>query len=160
MGQVSYSQTIKATPEQLWAIISDVTRLPDWAYRDGQFPYPVEGKYGSDQQEGVGTIWIGVSADQQEATQKITAWDPPKKLVYELQEAKNAPLLMTQINRYELEPTSDGTQISWTVDWELTGDFSFAKLLARFTVGGSFEEMIVGSLENLQTLVEGNQPDG
>ena len=102
--RVVHSQQINATPEQVWAVLSDVTRLPDWAYKDGRFPYPVEGKYGSDQTEGEGTVWIGVSADGQVATQKITAWNAPHKLAYELQETENAPLQMAQTNTFELEP--------------------------------------------------------
>lgn len=154
MGHVSYSEEIKATPEQVWAILSDVTRLPDWAYKDGRFPYPVEGKYGSDQQEGTNTIWIGVSADGQVARQKIVAWDPAKKLAYELQETENAPLEMAQTNIFSLEPAGQNTKISWNVDWELTGGFSLSSLLIRFTANGAFEEMMAGSLENLKHLVE------
>jgi uncharacterized protein YndB with AHSA1/START domain len=154
MGHVSYSEEIKATPEQVWTILSDVTRLPDWAYKDGRFPYPVEGKYGSDQKEGSDTIWIGVSADGQVATQKIIAWEPGKKLTYELQETENAPLEMAQTNTFRLEPAGQNTNISWNVDWELTGGFSLSSLLIRFTANGSFEEMMAGSLENLKRLVE------
>ena len=122
--RVVHSQQINATPEQVWAVLSDVTRLPDWAYKDGRFPYPVEGKYGSDQTEGEGTVWIGVSADGQVATQKITAWNAPHKLAYELQETENAPLQMAQTNTFELEPGGDSTTVTWMVDWELTGGFS------------------------------------
>jgi len=153
MGQVSYSQEIKAQPEQVWAIISDVTRLPDWAYTEGRFPYPVEGNYGSEQTEGVGTVWIGKSADGQIATQKITAWEPTKKLAYELQATENAPLKMSQANSFELEPTTTGTKITWQVDWELTGGFSLSSLIVKFTANGSFEEMMAGSLERLQMLI-------
>ena len=154
MSQVNYSETINASPEKVWAVLTDVTRMPDWAYKEGRFPYPVEGKYGSEQTEGVDTLWIGVSSDGQSATQKITAWEAPNKLVNELQEAENAPLEMTQINTFELEPVDEQTKITWTVDWELTGGFSFSKLLMRFSGNGSFEEMIAGSLENLKKLVE------
>ena len=154
MGHVSYSELIEATPEQVWAVISDATRLPEWAYKDGRFPYPVEGKYGSDQKEGIGTIWIGVSGDGQEATQKLTAWEPPKTLSYELQEMENAALQMAQSNTFDLEPADNGTKITWSVDWELTGGFSLSSLLVRFTGNGAFEEMIAGSLENLKELIE------
>jgi uncharacterized protein YndB with AHSA1/START domain len=154
MGQVNYSETVEASTEQVWAVLADVTRLPDWAYTDGRFPYPVEGKYGSDQREGPGTIWIGVSADGQTATQKITIWEPPQKLAYELQEMEQAPLEMAQSNTFELEAVGESTKVTWTVDWELTGGFSLAKLLLRFSAGGAFEEMIAGSLENLKLLVE------
>jgi uncharacterized protein YndB with AHSA1/START domain len=154
MGHVSYAQQINAAPEQVWAIISDVTRLPDWAYKEGRFPYPIEGKYGSDQKEGVGVIWIGVAVDGQIAKQKITTWEPGKKLVYELQEMEHAPLQMSQINTLELEATGEATTVTWHVDWQLTGGFSLNSLLLRFTGNGAFEEMIAGSLENLKELVE------
>ncbi len=154
MGHVSYSETIKATPEQIWAILSDVIYLPDWAYTEGRFPYPVESKYGGDQKEGPGTIWIGVSKDGQVATQKVTVWEPGQKLVYELQEMENAPLQMSQINTFDLEASGDSTTVTWTVDWELTGGFSLSSLLIRLTGNGAFEEMIAGSLENLKLLVE------
>lgn len=154
MRYVSYSEKIEATPEQVWAILADVSRLPEWAYTEGRFPYPVEGKYGSDQQQGVGTIWIGLSADGQTAKQQITVWEPPHKLVYELQEMENAPLQMTQTNTFELEPAGDQTQVTWSVAWELSGGFSLSSLLLRFTGNGAFEEMIAGSLQNLKQLAE------
>jgi uncharacterized protein YndB with AHSA1/START domain len=154
MGQVSISEFINATPEQVWAVLADVTRMPDWAYTEGRFPYPTEGKYGSDQSEGVGTLWVGVSSDGQSATQKITVWDPPAKLVNQLQASENAPLEMTQTNTFELTTSEGQTEVTWTVDWELTGGFSLSKLLMRLTGNGSFEEMIAGSLENLKALIE------
>ncbi len=159
MGHVSYTKRIEATPEQIWAILSDVTRLPDWAYTEGRFPCPVEGKYGNDQTEGPGTIWIGVSEDGQMATQQITVWEANKKLGYELQEMDNAPLQMAQTNFFELEAAGDYTQVTWTVDWELTGGFSLSSLLIRFTGNSAFEEMMAGSLENLKQLVENETID-
>lgn len=154
MSSVHYSEQINATPEQIWTVLSDVTRMPDWTYTEGRFPYPVEGKYGSEQTEGPGTIWIGVSSDGQTATQKITGWEPGKKLVYELQGTENAPQEMTQNNTFDLETTDGQTTVTWTLDWELTGGFSLGKLLFRFTGNGAFEEMIAGSLENLKAVVE------
>jgi uncharacterized protein YndB with AHSA1/START domain len=155
MGHISYSQEIKATPTQIWAILSDVTRLPDWSYKDGRYPYPVEGRYGSDQREGAGVIWIGVATDGQVAAQKITTWEPGRKLVYELQATEHAPLKMFQKNMLELEPvSSDTTRVTWSADWKLTGGFSLNSLLIWFTGNSAFEEMIAGSLENLKALVE------
>jgi uncharacterized protein YndB with AHSA1/START domain len=154
MGHVSYSAEIDASPEQVWAVLSDVTRLPDWSYTEGRFPYPVEGKYGSDQKEGVGTIWIGVSSDGQIATQKITIWEPNQKLAYQLQATENAALEMTQTSTFELAAVNDHTRVTWSLDWELTGGFSLSKLIIRFTGNGAFEEMIAGCLENLKQLVE------
>ena len=158
MGHVSYVQEINATPEQVWKILADVTHLPHWAYKEGRFPYPVEGKYGSEQTEGVGTVWVGVAADGQVATQKITVWEPVTKLAYELQETENAPLQMAQSNTFTLEPAGSSTKVTWVVDWELTGGFSFSSLLIRFTANGAFEEMMAGSLENLKQLVEKATP--
>jgi uncharacterized protein YndB with AHSA1/START domain len=154
MSRVSYSEKIAASPDQVWAILSDVTRLPDWAYTEGRFPYPVEGKYGSDQTEGPGTLWIGVAADGQIATQKITVWEPEKKLVYELQEMEHAPLQMTQTNTFDLEAMEDGTLVTWTVDWKITAGFSLNALLMRISGDGAFEETVAGSLENLKQLIE------
>ena len=154
MGQVSYSEEIHATPEQVWAVLSNPTRLPDWAYTEGRFPHLVEGKYGSDQTEGPGAEWVGVSADGQTARQKIVVWEPDKKLVYELQDMENAAIRMEQRNTFELEPVGNNTKVIWIVDWQLKGGFSLNSLLLRLTAGGAFEEMIAGSLENLKHLVE------
>lgn len=154
MGHVSYSEEINATPQQVWSVISDVTRLPDWAYKERGQNYPVEGKYGSDQTEGVGTIWVGISADGQTATQKITAWEPPATLAYQLEAMENAALNMSQTSTFTVEPSGDGAKITWAVDWELGGGFSLNKLLLWFTGNSAFEEMIAGSLENLKALVE------
>src|SRR5262245_19779254 len=117
MGHVSCTEEIKATPEQVWVVVTDATRLPEWAYKEGRFPYPVEGRYGSEQREGLGTLWVGVSADGQMATQKIVVWEPPRQFAYELQEMANAPLQMAQMNTFELEPAGEVTKVTWRVDW-------------------------------------------
>ena len=157
--RVTFSQEIAATPEKVWQVLVDPTRLPDWAYTDGRFPYPIEGKYGGEQTEGVGTIWIGIAADGQVATQKVTAWETERQLAYELQETENAPLQMAQTNTFSLEPVDANTVVTWMVDWELTGGFSLSSLLIRFTANGAFEEMMAGSLANLKTLVEQEQAE-
>lgn len=154
MGQVSHSEQVEASPEQVWAVLTDVARLPEWAYKEGRFPYPVEGRYGSEQHKGPGAIWIGVAADGQIATQKITVWEPHQKLGYELVAMEHAPLPMSQSNTFELEPVGQATKITWTVTWELTAGFSLGKLLLRFSASNAFAEMIAGSLENLKKLVE------
>lgn len=154
MGRVSYAEEIKATPEQVWAVLADATRLPDWAFTEGRFPYPVEGRYGSEQREGVGAIWVGVSGDGQVATQKVTVWEPPHRLAYELQQMENAALQMSQLNTFDLQATANGTRVTWTVDWNLTGGWSLNAILIRLTGNGVFEEMIAGSLENLKKVVE------
>lgn len=158
MGRVSYAEEIKATPEQIWAVLADATRLPDWAFTEGRFPYPVEGRYGTEQREGVGAIWVGVSGDGQVATQKVTVWEPPHRLAYELQQMENAALQMSQLNTFDLQPTDHGTRVTWTVDWKLTGGWSLNAILIRLTGNGVFEEMIAGSLENLKKVVEAAAP--
>lgn len=158
MGRVSYAEEIKATPEQIWTVLADATRLPDWAFTEGRFPYPVEGRYGTEQREGVGAIWVGVSGDGQVATQKVTVWEPPHRLAYELQQMENAALQMSQLNTFDLQPTDHGTRVTWTVDWKLTGGWSLNAILIRLTGNGVFEEMIAGSLENLKKVVEAAAP--
>jgi uncharacterized protein YndB with AHSA1/START domain len=157
MGRVSYAEEIKATPERVWSILADPTRLPDWAFTEGRFPYPVEGRFGSEQREGIGTIWVGVSGDGQIATQKVTVWEPAYRLGYELQQMEHAALQMAQSNNFELEPTDNGTRVTWTVDWKLTGGWSLNAIIIRLTGNGVFEEMIAGSLENLKKVVEGEE---
>jgi hypothetical protein len=67
---------------------------------------------------------------------------------------ENAALQMSQICTFDLEPTTDGAHITWTVDWQLLGGWSLNALLIRLTGNGVFEEMIAGSLENLKKVVE------
>jgi uncharacterized protein YndB with AHSA1/START domain len=151
---VTYSETINASPEQVWAVLSDVTRLPDWAYKERGQNYPLEGKYGGEQHSGVGTLWVGTSADGQTATQKVTVWEPPTRLVLELQTIENSVQPMSQVSTFELEEANGATVVTWTVDWQLTGGFSLSKILIWFTGGGTFEEMMAGSLENLKQMFQ------
>ncbi|NJN94049.1 MAG: hypothetical protein HC875_08110, partial [Anaerolineales bacterium] len=53
-NRVSYAEEIKATPEQVWTVLTNVTRMPEWAFTEGRYPYPVEGRYGSEQHQGPG----------------------------------------------------------------------------------------------------------
>ena len=154
MGQLSNSILISATAQQVWAILSDVTRLPEWSYKEGRFPYPVEGRYGSDQTEGEGTLWVGIATDGQQATQKVTVWEPHHKLAFEQQATENAPLQLSQTSTFSLEPAGDQTEVTWSVDWEIGGGFSLNRLLLWFTGNSAFEEMMTGSLDNLKTLIE------
>ena len=155
MGNVTYTEEIEAAPEHVWNILTDVTRLPDWAYAEGRYPHPVEGKYGSEQTEGVGTLWIGIAADGQAATQKVTVWDPPKKLAYELLETENAALEMSQANTFEIESIGENKcRVTWNVEWAITSGFSLNSLMVRFGGNGAFEEMMAGSLEKLKALAE------
>ena len=155
MGNVTYTEEIEAAPEHVWKIVTDVTRLPDWAYTEGRYPHPVEGKFGSEQTEGVGTLWIGIAADGQTATQKVTVWEPPTKLAYELLEIENAALQMSQVNTFEIEPICDNkSRVTWNVEWALIGGFSLNSLMVRFGGNGAFEEMMAGSLEKLKALAE------
>ncbi len=154
MGQVTYSETINASPEQVWAVLADVTRLPDWAYKERGQNYPIKGSYGSEQRSGVGTIWVGTSADGQTAIQKVTGWDPPARLSFELQAMENSVQPMSQVSTFELQESNGATVVTWTVDWQLTGGFSLSKILIWFTGNGTFEEMMAGSLENLKRMFE------
>lgn len=154
MAHVSYSETINASPEQVWAILADATRLPAWAYREGSFPYPTEGRYGTEQTEGVGTVWVGVSDDGQTSHNEVIEWEPPTKLAYKLQDVENAKTPMKQTSVFTLEPAGDATKVTWDFEWELTGGFSLNSLLFRFTGNSNFEEMMAGSLENLKKIVE------
>lgn len=154
MQQIAYAQDINASPEQIWAVITDVTRLPDWAYRDGRVPYPVEGRYGTEQTEGVGTVWIGVTSNGGLATQKVTVWEPYHTLASELQRSEQAELPLAQINTLFLEPLENRTRVTWRMDWDVDSTFSLTGVMLLFAGNGIFEEMVVGSLGNLKRLIE------
>lgn len=154
MQQITHAQDINATPKQIWAVLVDVTRLPDWAYQNGRVPYPVEGRYGTEQTEGVGTVWVGVTQNGGLATQKVTAWEPYHTLAFELQPSEEAALPLSQINLLQLESLGDKTRVTWRLDWEVETGFSLTSVMLMFAGNSIFEEMIAGSLANLKQLIE------
>ena len=152
--RITCTTEINAKPEQIWPLIADVTQHPEWAYREGRFPYLVESYCDGEPIKGLGANWVDKASDGQIVRCKIVVWEPETTLVYERQRARDAPMKIAQRHMFALEPTGDKTIVLWSVVWE-PADYSWlGRRLLYFTGRDAFEEVMAGSLENLKELVE------
>lgn len=131
---ISASVDVNATPEQVWAVVSDVARMSEWSPECRRIVV-----LGSPR-SGVGTTFLGINR------RGWALW--PTTSTVERFEPNNAIAWKTQQSgatwSYELEPTASGTR--------LTG----RRELARFTLGTRLAApMIGGAASHDQELAEG-----
>jgi uncharacterized protein YndB with AHSA1/START domain len=111
MGRTaSVSRDIKASPDAVWAAISDVTRMGEWspechtcAWADGTTGPVVGGRFTGENRNG----------DKEWATEaEITASEPGKVFAFD---GVFGDLRFSHW-RYDIEPTADGCRV--TESWE------------------------------------------
>ena len=76
MGQVTCTETIQAGPDQVWAVLADVTRLPQWAYSEGRFPATVAMSRGLTMNMGRTAVLRIGSVDVVVISRHIEPFDP------------------------------------------------------------------------------------
>jgi hemerythrin-like domain-containing protein len=100
---------VEATPEQVWAVLSDVRRVPAWSHECRQVTWlddVTEGRVGA---RFKGTNRSGFARWQRPCT--ITGWEPGRRLTFETR----GPLGMDATEwTFELEPHGTGTRLTQT----------------------------------------------
>ena len=95
------SVDIAAPPEQVWALVSDLKRMPEWSPQvRRQFVL------GRGVKQGTRTFNInGQGKLRWPTTAKVVAFEPHKKLAFKIIENRT-------VWTYELEPTASGTRLT------------------------------------------------
>jgi len=133
---------IKAPVEKVWALISNVERIPEWAKG-----YTERETITSKQRTGVGTTTheIGVAFGKPyEKDFRIAEWVQKEKIVF--QSTTGWPWKGSWI----MKPTKEGTVFTYTVDFELP--FEAERLEEVFRK--RYEELLEKWVENIKNIVE------
>lgn len=144
MAIVQRNIQIKASPQEVMALLSDASRWPDWypgmTEIDITGPFPEEGGKVAFKVKSAGVSML--------ITETVLDYQPEK-----LQLLKMDGILSGHA-RWELSPEGDGTRLTTTFDYALPGGV-FGKiadaLIAKRINAKSLEE----ALRNFKALVEG-----
>lgn len=106
---VSVSREVSATPEEVWALVSDLTRMGEWSpeARGGRWAGGADGP-------SVGTVFRGRNRNglyRWRTKVTVTECDPPRRFAFRL----NIPLMGGCDWVYDIEPTGEGCRVteSW-----------------------------------------------
>jgi len=115
---VEAEATAKASPEAVWALVSDATRYPSWGpWSDGHYE-----KAGEGSPRGVGAIRVLRSTQRTglrhiTLVEKILEFEEGRRLVY-------AVIRGIPVRNYRAEvtltPSAEGTRIWWAAAWDNT----------------------------------------
>jgi len=108
---VEAEATAKASPETVWALVSDVTRYPSWGpWSDGHYE-----KAGEESPRGVGAVQVLRSAQRfmgrhTTSVEKILEFEEDRRLAYTV--IRGIPVRNYRAD-ISLEPDGSGTRIDW-----------------------------------------------
>jgi uncharacterized protein YndB with AHSA1/START domain len=117
---ISATVEMKATPEDVWEVVSDLARMPEFS--------PELRKAFVVGKPGVGANIIGINRRKAvvwPTTSKVVRWEPGRAVAWKTRESGATWV-------YELEPTGGGTSV--------TG----RRVLPRFTFGTSLLAPVIG----------------
>jgi uncharacterized protein YndB with AHSA1/START domain len=120
---ISTTVEMKASPEQVWQVVSDLRRMPEFS--------PELRKAFVVGKTGVGATIIGINCRKAvvwPTTSKVVRWEPGRAVAWKTRESGATWV-------YELEPTATGTSV--------TG----RRVLPRFTFGTSLLGPVIGGAQ-------------
>ena len=142
MDHVEKTVEIKAPPEKVWALISDLERIPEWAKG-----YTEREEITSEQRTGVGTTTheVGVAFGKRyEKDFVVTEWEEKRKIAY--RSASGWPWK----GSWTMKPTEAGTMFTFAVDFELP--FEVERLREVFRK--RYEKLLEEWVQNIKNIVE------
>ena len=143
MVRADVSTTIKRPVEDVFAVISDGRRHPQWVSSVNEMTQTSDGPI------GVGTTWHGVSkflGRRMETDQVYTEFEPNRRLTWEA----TTPFPMTFV--FTFEAVAGGTRVTQVVEAEPGGFFKLAGPLLVSAAKRQFQT----DLDNLRDLMEGD----
>ncbi len=144
---ISASVDIAADPERVWAVVSDVTRMPEWSPELRRL-YPIGGR-----RVRVGLTMVGINRRGPVAwptTSKVVRLEPQRAVAWRTRESGATWT-------YELQPTGSGTRLTGRRD--LPAFTLGTRLMAPIIggAGGHDQELATGirsTLERIKLAVE------
>jgi effector-binding domain-containing protein/uncharacterized protein YndB with AHSA1/START domain len=140
------SAVIKASPEEIFAVVNDLTRFNDWspwAKKDPKTKYSIDGV-----PTGKGAHMSWVSEKLGNGSQEIVESEPFQTVKTKLEFGEQGPSYAT----FTLQPADGGTKVVWAFDTDLGSNpvARYMGLMIEHWVGPDYDEGIA----NLKTVVE------
>jgi uncharacterized protein YndB with AHSA1/START domain len=135
--QITTNVTVNGTPEEVWAVLIDNERWPEW------FSAAKECRTTSDEPQGVGsTRWIHV--DLFKVNERFVAWDPPHRWAFTILDL-NLPGVISVVERALIKPTGEGkTEVSYTMASEVAPYLRPLVPLLRWRLSAMFAKGLAG----------------
>jgi uncharacterized protein YndB with AHSA1/START domain len=137
---------VAATPEEVWQVLTDNERWPEW------FPAAKACRTTSETAAGVGaTRWIHF--DLFKVNERYTVWEPPTQWAFTIVDA-NLPGITSVVERYLIDPIDSGTtRLSHILAADLAGYMKPLAPFLRWRNGALFANgltAIEGQIEKLR----------
>ena len=114
--------TTKASPGAVWALVSDVTKYPEWG------PWDSSGHEGSPER-GVGEVRV-LHRGRTTTVEKVLESEKHRRLVYTVVSGVPARNYRAEVG---LAPVPSGTEVTWSATWDRTvGGWFVQRALCRF----------------------------
>lgn len=116
--EASAERTARATPEVVWALVSDATRYPEWGpWRAARYDKP-----GEESPRGPGAVqWLQSSTRYlgryPVSIEKILEVEPERRLVYTV---VGGLALRNYRAEVTLARAGEGTHVRWAASWDAT----------------------------------------
>jgi uncharacterized membrane protein len=145
MTEIRKSTDVNASPEDVFAVLGDLDRLPDWS------TITIATHDAPEQPLSKGDTFrqtLRILGRHLETDWTVTELDRPRHVAYEAKGPVGATLRMAQT----VESSSSGSRVSFEVDYELPGGAVGG--LAAPVIERRNEREVEHSLHNLKDLVE------
>lgn len=128
---------VAASPEEVWAVLTDNERWPEW------FPAAKACRTTSEQSGGVGsTRWIHF--DLFKVDERFVAWEPPRVWAFTITKL-NRPGVVSVVERATLEPLGDArTRLTYVVAADVAAYMRPLVPLLRWRLGSLFRKGLAG----------------
>ena len=144
MTIVQRSVQIKASPQETMALLSNASRWPDWypgmAELNIVAPFPEKG--------GKVTFKVKSAGMSMPVTETVIDYQPDKLQILQMEG------MLSGRARWELTPEGDGTRLTTTFDYALSGG-ALGKIADALIVRRMNAKSLEQGLSNFKALVEG-----
>lgn len=156
MASIKFSTVIETPPDDVWNVLGNIERYPDWIEFIDSVTYVDEGEVEE------GTVYRGyggVGPLKTETAWRITAWDRPRWQIHKGDFGVIRPLLT-----FELEPTDGRTRLQQTVEFEFLPQYPrfgwwlevvFIRHLIHLFIGQAIKPSLRQTIRNAKQLIEG-----
>jgi uncharacterized protein YndB with AHSA1/START domain len=146
---VERSTVIKAPAEEIFAVIGDFHRSPEWSPWEKLDPNMKRTYSGSASGKGAVYSWTG-NDQVGEGSMEILEFNPPSKMVMNLHFVK--PMAGDSVVEYTLEPQGDSTKMTWLMHGpnDFMGKVMQVFMNCQDSCGKAFED----GLANLKAVCE------